>query len=168
MIIFSGVICEPTPKDNKIETMFKSSFSIVFARYKGDLAELVRGAVMLKNLADEDKVLISEGCTHHRQCNDIGTVKMPGWIKSFTGKNISFSFTSGGDFPENPGEYKLVVHCGGCMLGDKEMASRIEKCKNAGVPMVNYGVAIAMMHGILERSLEPFSDVYEMIKPKGK
>ncbi len=145
-----------------------TSFSIVFARYKGDLAELVRGAVMLKNLADEDKVLISEGCTHHRQCNDIGTVKMPGWIKSFTGKNISFSFTSGGDFPENPGEYKLVVHCGGCMLGDKEMASRIEKCKNAGVPMVNYGVAIAMMHGILERSLEPFSDVYEMIKPKGK
>ncbi|MBE6785105.1 MAG: [FeFe] hydrogenase H-cluster maturation GTPase HydF [Ruminococcaceae bacterium] len=145
-----------------------TSFSIVFARYKGDLAELVRGAVMLKNLADEDKVLISEGCTHHRQCNDIGTVKMPGWIKSFTGKNISFSFTSGGDFPENPGEYKLVVHCGGCMLGDKEMASRIEKCKNAGVPMVNYGVAIAMMHGILERSLEPFSDVYEMIKPQGK
>ena len=140
-----------------------TSFSIVFARYKGDLNQLVKGAVTLKMLKDGDKVLISEGCTHHRQCNDIGTVKMPGWIKKFTGKDISFSFTSGGDFPEDLNEYKLVVHCGGCMLGDKEMATRIEKCINAGVPMVNYGVAIAMMHGILERSVEAFPDVCEII-----
>lgn len=141
-----------------------TSFSIIFARYKGDLNQLVRGAAVLKALSDGDRVLISEGCTHHRQCNDIGTVKMPSWIKNFTNKDISFSFTSGGDFPENLSEYKLVVHCGGCMLGDKEMASRIDKCKNADVPMVNYGVAIAMMHGILERSVEAFPDALNIIR----
>ena len=140
-----------------------TSFSIIFARYKGDLERLVEGAAVLKNLADGDKVLIAEGCTHHRQCNDIGTVKMPEWINGFTGKNISFSFTSGGDFPGNISEYKLVVHCGACMLGDKEMTWRIDECKKACVPMVNYGVAIAMMHGILERSLELFPEAREII-----
>lgn len=140
-----------------------TSFSIIFARYKGDLIELVKGAAALRELENGDKVLISEGCTHHRQCNDIGTVKMPGWIRGFTGKDIDFSFTSGGDFPEKLSDYKLVVHCGGCMLGDKEMSARIERCKSAGVPIVNYGVAIAMMHGILKRSLESFADAYRII-----
>ena len=145
------------------ENIKLTSFSIVFARYKGELKELVKGAAVLKNLNDGDKLLISEGCTHHRQCNDIGTVKLPSWIKNFTGKDINFSFTEGGDFPVNPEEYKLVVHCGGCMLGEKEMNSRIEKCKNAGVPMVNYGVAIAMMNGILNRSLEVFPEVIDLL-----
>ena len=129
----------------------------------GDLAELVKGAAALRNLIDGDRVLISEGCTHHRQCNDIGTVKMPGWIQSFTGKNIEFDFTSGGDFPESPDRYKLVVHCGGCMLNEKEMQNRIETCRKKGVPIVNYGVAIAMMNGILRRSLEAFPEVNGLI-----
>lgn len=140
-----------------------TSFSIMLARYKSDLAELVKGAAMLRRLEEGDRVLISEGCTHHRQCNDIGTVKMPAWIKEFTGKNILFSFTSGADFPENLSEYKLVVHCAGCMLGDKEMDYRINKCKSLNVPVVNYGVAIAMMNGILSRSLEPFENLHGII-----
>ena len=141
-----------------------TSFSILFARYKGDLAELVRGAVALSKLKDGDKVLISEGCTHHRQCNDIGTVKMPGWIEKFTGAKPAFSFTSGGEFPDDPSGYSLVVHCGGCMLNEAEMKSRIARAVENGVPIVNYGVAIAMMHGILERSLEPFPDILEILK----
>lgn len=133
-----------------------TSFSIILARYKSDLKELVKGAVMLNKLENGDRVLISEGCTHHRQCNDIGTVKMPAWIKKYTNKDILFSFTSGGDFPENINGYKLVIHCGGCMLGDKEMDFRVDKCKTANVPIVNYGIAIAMMNNILERSIEVF------------
>ena len=132
-----------------------TSFSILMARYKGDLPSLVNGAYALSMLKDNDKVLISEGCTHHRQCNDIGTVKLPKWIEAFSGAKLNFSFTSGGDFPDNLSEYSLVVHCGGCMLNEKEMKSRIEKCKNAGVQIVNYGTAIAQMNGILERSLKP-------------
>lgn len=155
--VFS-VVSEILPESVKL-----TSFSIIFARYKGDLAELVKGAAALRNLNDGDRVLISEGCTHHRQCNDIGTVKMPGWIQSFTGKNIEFDFTSGGDFPESPDRYKLVVHCGGCMLNEKEMQNRIEICRNKGVPIVNYGVAIAMMNGILKRSLESFPEVNGLI-----
>ena len=145
------------------EDILLTSFSIIMARYKGDLPELVKGAAVLSRLADGDKVLISEGCTHHRQCNDIGTVKLPKWINEYSGKNLDFSFTSGGEFSENLTEYKLVVHCGGCMLGDKEMESRINKCKAAGVPVVNYGVAIAMMQNILKRSLEAFENEYEII-----
>lgn len=140
-----------------------TSFSILMARYKGDLPELVRGAKALSNLKNGDKVLISEGCTHHRQCGDIGTVKLPAWIEAFTGVKPEFSFTSGGEFPEKLSDYKLVVHCGGCMLGEKEMNSRIAKCKNAGVPIVNYGVAIAHIHGILKRSLEVFPAVLEIL-----
>ena len=154
-----GFVSRILPKDVPL-----TSFSIVFARYKGDLVVLVKGAAALKKLKDGDKVLISEGCTHHRQCNDIGTVKMPGWIKKFTGKDITFRFTSGGEFPDNLSEYNLVVHCGGCMLNEKEMKSRINACIQAGVPIVNYGVAIAMMHGILKRSLEVFSDVSEILE----
>ena len=110
-------------------------------------------------LRDGDKVLISEGCTHHRQCNDIGTVKLPRWIEDFSGAKIAFSFTSGGEFPENLAAYSLVVHCGGCMLNEKEMGRRMAAAKRSGVPIVNYGVAIAQMHGILRRSLEPFPEV---------
>ncbi len=133
-----------------------TSFSILFARYKGELQGLINGADALDKLKDGDKVLISEGCTHHRQCNDIGTVKMPSWIKNYTGKNISFSFTSGGEFPEELSDYALVVHCGGCMLNEREMKSRQETAFKNSVPMVNYGMAIAKMNGILKRSLEIF------------
>ncbi|MBQ7154286.1 MAG: [Synergistaceae bacterium] len=136
-----------------------TSFSILFARYKGDLRTLVNGAEKLSGLHDGDKVLISEGCTHHRQCGDIGTEKMPAWIRNFSHANPEFSFTSGGEFPdtETLKNYALVVHCGGCMLNEQEMTSRLERAKLAGVPIVNYGVAIAHMHGILKRSLEPFA-----------
>ncbi|MBQ9903779.1 MAG: [Synergistaceae bacterium] len=135
-----------------------TSFSILFARYKGDLKTLAEGAEKLASLNDGDKVLISEGCTHHRQCGDIGTEKMPAWIRNFSGASPEFSFTSGGEFPdvERLKNFSLVVHCGGCMLNEQEMKSRLERAKIAGVPIVNYGVAIAKMHGILNRSLEPF------------
>ena len=141
-----------------------TSFSILFARYKGDLAELVKGAAYLSKVKDGDRVLISEGCTHHRQCGDIGTVKLPNWIDKFTGKKLEYSFTSGGDFPENLLNYSLIVHCGGCMLSVKEMKHRITEAKEAGVPIVNYGIAIAHMHGILKRSLEPFPEIKKILE----
>ena len=136
-----------------------TSFSILMARYKGDLAEAVRGAAKLDDLQDGDVVLISEGCTHHRQCEDIGTVKMPNWIRKNTGKEITFEFTSGGEFPEDLSKYALVVHCGGCMLNEREMKSRIRHSLDCDVPITNYGIAIAHMHGILARSIEPFPDI---------
>lgn len=137
-----------------------TSFSILFARYKGELSQTVRGAEKLDGLSDGDTVLISEGCTHHRQCNDIGTVKMPNWIKSYTGKNLNFKYTSGGEFPEDLSEYALVVHCGGCMLNEREMKSRLKRSEKSGVAITNYGIAIAKMHGILKRSLSPFPELY--------
>ena len=140
-----------------------TSFSILFARFKGDLPALVQGAAALSHLRDGDRVIIAEGCTHHRQCNDIGTAKMPRWIESFSGVKPTYTFTSGGDFPEDLSEYKLIVHCGGCMLNEKEMQHRMAKAQAAGVPMVNYGVAIAHMHGILRQSLAPFPDVLAML-----
>ena len=132
-----------------------TSFSILMARYKGDLPSLVRGAKALEKLADESHVLISEGCTHHRQCEDIGTVKLPGWIRAYVQAEPTFSFSSGGEFPDDLSSYDLVVHCGGCMLNEREMAHRMRAADEADVPMVNYGVAIAQMNGILERSIEP-------------
>ncbi len=140
------------------ENILLTSFSILFARYKGDLNTLVNGAEKLSHLHDNDKILISEGCTHHRQCGDIGTEKIPAWIKKFSGVNPEFSFTSGGTFPDECElkKFSLIVHCGGCMLNEQEMKSRLERARNAGVPIVNYGIAIAEMHGILKRSLEPF------------
>lgn len=153
-----GRVSKLTPEDIPL-----TSFSILFARYKGDLEALVSGAAMLGRLKDGDKVLISEGCTHHRQCNDIGTVKMPGWIKGFANTEPDFQFTSGGDFPDDLSEFKLIVHCGGCMLNEKEMQRRIELAKEAGVPIVNYGIAIAQMHSILKRSLEPFPEILEIL-----
>ena len=145
------------------EEIWLTSFSILMARYKGTLTEQVKGAARLSKLKDGDRVLISEGCTHHRQCNDIGTVKLPRWIGDFSGAKIAFSFTSGGDFPENLAAYSLVVHCGGCMLNEKEMQRRIAAAVGAGVPIVNYGVAIARMHGILQRSLAPFPEVLRLL-----
>ncbi len=149
-------VAADTPED-----IMLTSFSILFARYKGDLSATVRGAAMLGKLKDGDKVLISEGCTHHRQCNDIGTVKMPNWIKSYSGKDVDFDFTSGGEFPDDLSEYALVVHCGGCMLNAREMQYRAGCAADGGVPMTNYGIAIAHMHGILSRSVAPFPDVLE-------
>lgn len=136
-----------------------TSFSILFARYKGELDEAARGAKALDSLKDGDTVLISEGCTHHRQCGDIGTVKLPNWIKKYTGKELDFEFTSGGEFPDDLKRYSLIIHCGACMLNAREMKSRIARAKAAGVPITNYGIAIAKMHGIIERSLALFPNL---------
>lgn len=136
-----------------------TSFSILFARYKGDLKEAVHGAAQLDKLQNGDTVLISEGCSHHRQCGDIGTVKLPNWIRNYTGKELSFEFTSGGEFPEDLSPYALVVHCGGCMLNDREMKARIARAVAQNVPITNYGICIAQVHGILKRSVELFGDV---------
>ena len=138
-----------------------TSFSILFARYKGSLKTLVAGAAKLSNLKSGDKVLISEGCTHHRQCNDIGTVKLPGWIRSYSGKELQFEFTSGGEFPYDLERYALVIHCGACMLNEKEVHSRIRRARESGVAITNYGIAIAQMHWILKRSLSPFPELAE-------
>ncbi len=136
-----------------------TSFSLLFARYKGNLFQMAQGAARLSALKDGDRVLISEGCTHHRQCNDIGTVKLPGWIREYAQAKPDFSFTSGGEFPEDLSGYALVVHCGGCMLNAREMGSRLTWAAEQGVPVVNYGAAIAQIHGILERSLRPFPEL---------
>lgn len=132
-----------------------TSFSILMARYKGELDTLIDGFHALDTLNDGDKVLISEGCTHHRQCNDIGSVKMPKWIEDYTGKRLDFSFSSGGEFPKELSAYKLIVHCGGCMLNEKEMAYRISLANECEIPIVNYGIIIAGMNGILKRSIAP-------------
>lgn len=153
-----GRVSKDTPDD-----IMLTSFSILFARYKGDLEELVKGAAALEKLENGSKVLIAEGCTHHRQCNDIGTVKIPDWVKNFTGKNPQFSFVSGGEFPDSLSDYSLVIHCGACMLNEKEMKSRINRAVGNEIPIVNYGVAIAHMNGILKRSLAPFPDVLKIL-----
>ena len=148
-----GKVSADTPADIPL-----TSFSILFVRYKSDLTAAVRGAAQLDKLKDGDRVLISEGCTHHRQCEDIGTVKMPAWVRGYTGKNIEFDFTSGTEFPEDLSRYSLVIHCGACMLNPREMQSRARHAKDCGVPMTNYGVAIAQMHSILRRSIELFPE----------
>lgn len=140
------------------EDILLTSFSILFARHKGNLWSLVEGAKAIDNLENGDLVLISEGCTHHRQCDDIGTVKMPRWIKNFTDKDVNIEFTSGTEFPLDLTKYKLIIHCGGCVLNEREMKYRIQCAADAGVPMTNYGTAIAHMHGILDRSLEIFQN----------
>lgn len=140
-----------------------TSFSILFARYKGDLAASVQGVAALSSLQDGDKILIAEGCTHHRQCDDIGTYKIPNWIRSFTGKQPEFVFTSGTEFPDDVTPYKLVVHCGGCMLNEREMKYRIACCQDQGVPITNYGILIARVTGILQRSLEIFPEILKFL-----
>ena len=131
-----------------------TSFSILMARFKGTLGYAVEGARQLDRLKDGDKILISEGCTHHRQCDDIGTVKLPRWIKNYCKKQVEFEFTSGGEFPEDLSQYALIVHCGGCMLNEREMKYRAAHAKENGVAMTNYGIIIAYINGILERSIE--------------
>ena len=133
-----------------------TSFSILFARYKGNLEGAAKSVKKLSQLCDGDTVLISEGCTHHRQCDDIGTVKLPAWLRAYTGKELNFAFTSGGEFPEDLSPYAVVIHCGACMLGEAELKSRAAKCRAAGVPMTNYGMAIAEMNGIFKRSCALF------------
>jgi len=133
-----------------------TSFSILFARYKGDLATQAAGARAIDGLKDGSRVLICEGCTHHRQCEDIGTVKMPRWVRDFTGMEPVFEFTSGGDYPLDLTPYDLVIHCGGCTLGARAMRGRVARAAEQGVPITNYGVAIAHMHGILPRVFAPF------------
>ncbi len=140
-----------TPKDIPM-----TSFSILFARHKGDLMQLVKGARAIELLKDGDKVLVSEGCTHHRQSDDIGTVKIPRWLRQVTGKELEFDYVSGVSFTEDAKDYALVVHCGACMLNKKAMTHRLETVESFGVPIVNYGVMIAYVHGILDRALEPF------------
>lgn len=146
-----GKVAQKVPRD-----IMLTSFSILMARYKGDLKNNVLGARRLETLQDGDKVLISEGCTHHRQCEDIGTVKMPRWINQHTGKNLEFVFTSGTEFPVDLSPYALIVHCGGCTLNEREMKYRLKCAEDQGIPMTNYGIVIAYMNGILERCVEPF------------
>lgn len=140
-----------------------TSFSILMARYKGFLDGAVKGASAIGKLRSGDKVLISEGCTHHRQCGDIGTEKLPRWLKDFTGAELELSFSSGTGFPENLSDYKLVIHCGGCMLNEREMVYRMKCAEDAGVPMTNYGTAISYMNGILHRTLAPFPDLQKLL-----
>lgn len=154
-----GKVSKVVPNDIPL-----TSFSILFARYKGNLVGAVRGVSRLDSLCDGDKILISEGCTHHRQCGDIGTVKIPKWLADYTGKRLELEFTSGRDFPEELSEYSLVIHCGGCMLTEREMQYRARQAQDAGVPMTNYGMVIAHTHGILRRSLEPFEDALRELK----
>ena len=145
---------------NKIvpEDILLTSFSILFARYKGNLETLIKGVKAIDNLSDGDTVLISEGCTHHRQCNDIGSVKIPNWLKNYTNKNINFEFTSGTEFPEDLSKYSVIIHCGGCMINEREMHYRLNYSNQNNIPITNYGITIAQIHGILKRSLEPFEE----------
>ena len=151
-------VAEDTPED-----ILLTSFSILFARYKGNLEEAVRGVAALDTLQDGDTILISEGCTHHRQCDDIGTVKIPRWIREYTGKEIRFETTSGTEFPDELGKYKLVVHCGGCMLNEREMRYRLACARDQGVPMTNYGILIAHTQGILKRSVQVFPEIAKIL-----
>lgn len=137
-----------------------TSFSILFARYKGDLRQACQGARALKTVEDGDRILISEGCTHHRQCGDIGTQKLPAWIREYTGREPEFVFTSGTEFPEDLSGYHMVIHCGGCMLNEREMKYRLRMAVDQNVPMTNYGIAIACMTKILDRSIRPFTALF--------
>lgn len=146
-----GAVSKATPEDVPL-----TSFSILMARYKGFLEDAVRGAAALNALQDGDRILIAEGCTHHRQCEDIGTVKLPRWLREYSGADLQFDTCSGREFPEDLSPYRLVVHCGGCMLNGRELDYRRKCAADSGVPFTNYGTAIAQVHGILKRSLEKF------------
>ena len=145
------------------ENITLTSFSILFSRYKGELEIQLKGIAALSSIEDGDRILIAEGCTHHRQCGDIGTCKMPEWILNYTGKKPVFEFTSGTEFPDDVSSYKMVVHCGGCMLNEREMKYRIACCQDQGVPITNYGILIAQVTGILKRSLGPFPEMQKLI-----
>ena len=141
-----------------------TSFSILMARYKGFLETAVKGAGVISKLKDGDRILLAEGCTHHRQCNDIGTVKIPAWLKKHTGKELDISVCSGRDFPEDPSPYRLIIHCGGCMLTERVIRYRMNIAVDAGVPFTNYGIVIALMTGTLQRSIRMFPDLYELFE----
>ena len=145
------------------ENITLTSFSILFSRYKGELETQLKGIAALSSIEDGGRILIAEGCTHHRQCGDIGTCKMPEWIRNYTGKKPVFEFTSGTEFPDDVSSYKMVVHCGGCMLNEREMKYRIACCQDQGVPITNYGILIAQVTGILKRSLGPFPEMQKLI-----
>ena len=151
-------VSKDTPEDITL-----TSFSILFSRYKGELDAQLLGVNALSTVKDGDRILISEGCTHHRQCDDIGTYKLPKWIREYTGKEPVFEFTSGTEFPDDVTSYKMVIHCGGCMLNEREMKYRIACCQDQNVPITNYGIAIARMTGILKRSLEPFPEMQKLV-----
>ena len=153
-----GQVSADTPED-----ILLTSFSILMARYKGNLEQAVAGVTALDGLDDGDTVLISEGCTHHRQCDDIGTVKIPRWIREYTGKEIKIETTSGTEFPDDLTKYKLIIHCGGCMLNEREMKYRLSCAADQGVPMTNYGIMIAYVKGILKRSVEVFPDICSLL-----
>ena len=155
--VFKKVAAE-TPAD-----ILLTSFSILFARYKGNLQTSVQGVTALESLEDGDKILIGEGCTHHRQCDDIGTVKLPRWIKEYTGKNPEFIFTSGTEFPLDLSPYKMIIHCGACMLNEREMQYRIKCAADQNIPFTNYGITIAYINGILKRTVEPFPQIYKLL-----
>ena len=145
------------------ENITLTSFSILFSRYKGELETQLEGVAALSSIQDDDRILIAEGCTHHRQCGDIGTCKIPDWIRNYTGKKPVFEFTSGTEFPDDVSSYKMVVHCGGCMLNEREMKYRIACCRDQGVPITNYGLLIAQVTGILKRSLGPFPEMQKLV-----
>lgn len=151
------LVAKTTPDD-----IYLTSFSILMARYKGFLKSAVNGAMAIDMLKDGDKVLICEGCTHHRQCDDIGTVKLPNWINAYTGKKLTYEFTSGGGFPDDLSKYSVVIHCGGCMLNEREMRYRMKCAEDQNVPFTNYGTVIALTQGILTRALQVFHGVYEL------
>ena len=151
-------VSEDTPEDITL-----TSFSILFSRYKGELEAQLQGVSALSSIKDGDRILIAEGCTHHRQCDDIGTYKIPKWIREYTGKNPVFEFTSGTEFPDDVTSYKMVIHCGGCMLNEREMKYRISCCQDQNVPVTNYGILIARITGILKRSLGPFPEMQKLI-----
>lgn len=155
--VFKKVAAE-TPAD-----ILLPSFSILFARYKGNLQTSVQGVTALESLEDGDKILVGEGCTHHRQCDDIGTVKLPRWIKEYTGKNPEFIFTSGTEFPLDLSPYKMIIHCGACMLNEREMQYRIKCAVDQNIPFTNYGITIAYINGILKRTVEPFPQIYKLL-----
>lgn len=158
-----GQVSRDVPED-----ILLTSFSILFARYKGNLESAVKGVTALDRLKDGDTILISEGCTHHRQCDDIGTVKIPKWIREYTGKEIRIETTSGTEFPDELGKYRLIVHCGGCMLNEREMKYRLSCAQDQGVPMTNYGILIAYVKGILKRSVEVFPEIESLLDAAGK
>lgn len=162
LVITDSQVFESVARDTP-DDILMTSFSILMARYKGNLKSAIEAVNAVRNIKKGNKILISEGCTHHRQCDDIGTVKIPRWLKNFVGEDVEFEFSSGIGFPKDLTPYKAIIHCGGCMLNEKEMKYRELCARRQGVPMTNYGVFIAFINGILQRSLEPFPDYRAML-----
>ncbi|MGM0441023.1 MAG: [FeFe] hydrogenase H-cluster maturation GTPase HydF [Elusimicrobiota bacterium] len=166
------VICDSQVVDKMVEetpdNIPCTTFSIIFSRNKGDLSEMVRGVAQVDNLKDDDRVLIAEACTHHPTEDDIGRVKIPRWIRKYTGKNLKFDVSTGKNYPDNLEKYSIIVHCGGCMINRRFMLSRIQKAKSQGVPVTNYGVLISRVHGVLERVLSPFEEALNIFKKSGE